>query len=95
MLAGVKYAEPFVQKGLVDDLTALPVNIRLGSLYRSCHPERGRAPARILQRGKPESKDLGFVSRGDGHRFERSYSFSATATPSLSGRMVVNSSFEP
>src|SRR5437879_1925135 len=27
---------------------------------KSCHPERGRAPARLLQRGKPESKDLGF-----------------------------------
>src|SRR5438045_166883 len=26
----------------------------------SCHPERGRAPARFLQGGKPESKDLGF-----------------------------------
>src|SRR5438045_4891225 len=26
----------------------------------SCHPERGRAPARLLQRGKPESKDIGF-----------------------------------
>src|SRR5437588_5101419 len=28
---------------------------------RSCHPERGRAPIRFLQDGKPESKDLGFV----------------------------------
>src|SRR5205807_9728256 len=28
----------------------------------SCHPERGTAPARTHQRGKPESKDLGFVS---------------------------------
>src|SRR5207248_3502442 len=27
---------------------------------KSCHPERGRAPARFLQGGKPESKDLGF-----------------------------------
>src|SRR2546423_3998739 len=27
---------------------------------RSRHPERGRAPARTHQRGKPESKDLGF-----------------------------------
>src|SRR5207245_8274649 len=28
---------------------------------RSCHPERGRAPARTHERGKPESKDLGFA----------------------------------
>src|SRR5438552_16246359 len=30
-------------------------------LHTACHPERGRAPARTPQRGKPESKDLGFV----------------------------------
>src|SRR5438552_9705981 len=28
---------------------------------RSCHPERGRAPIRFLQDGKPEPKDLGFA----------------------------------
>src|SRR5437764_701555 len=27
---------------------------------KSCHPEQGRALARFLQGGKPESKDLGF-----------------------------------
>ena len=26
-----------------------------------CHPERGRVPTRIFQRGRPESKDLGFL----------------------------------
>src|SRR5438105_384271 len=30
---------------------------------KGCHPERGRAPKRFLQLGKPESKDLGFVFR--------------------------------
>src|SRR5437588_9172992 len=33
---------------------------------RSCHPERGRAPIRFLQDGKPESKDLGFVLQSQG-----------------------------
>src|SRR5947208_1725405 len=32
-------------------------------IYGSCHPERGRAPARFHQRGKPESKDLGFLEK--------------------------------
>src|SRR5438876_5266304 len=31
---------------------------------KSCHPEQGRAPARFLQGGKPESKDLGFAVPG-------------------------------
>jgi putative endonuclease len=30
---------------------------RAASFWFRCHPERGRAPARFLQRGKPESKD--------------------------------------
>src|SRR5437764_13687395 len=37
-----------------------PPSAKDSLVNQSCHPERGRAPKRFLQLGKPESKDLGF-----------------------------------
>src|SRR5438874_11016920 len=40
-----------------------PPSAKDSLVNKGCHPERGRAPERFLQLGKPESKDLGFVFR--------------------------------